>query len=153
MGRRGPAPQSAAKLKLTGKYRKDRHAARGDAPAAAGAPKKPRHLKGEAAAHWKAVVPQLVANGSAKALDTAALVMLCEVWALYRYGMDRLAKEPELALVKDTRCNVLAYMSGWEKLAAKLGLTPSDRQRLRVEPEPEEPSSFDVFLDGGRKLA
>lgn len=144
MGARGPAPKSASELKIAGTYREDRHGDRDQIPEAAGVPKKPRGLKGEAAKHWNAVVPQLVTTGAAKELDTSVLQALCEMWANYRACAEKMQQTPELAIDKNLRCAMLGYLAQWQQLAAKLGLTPADRQRLRVakSDKPEGVSAF-----------
>lgn len=145
MGLRGPPPKPAEELKLRGTFRADRHADRDKVPKAEGTPKKPRHLKGEAAAHWRDVVPLLAGNGTAKQADTAALVALCETWALYRTCMELAEGDPALAVDKDWRIARNAYLAQWAALAAKCGLTPADRMRLRVgeaEKKPEGVSGF-----------
>src|SRR5688500_16804946 len=106
MGRRGPAPKSLEEIRLHGNYRPCRHADLENVPAASGEPRRPAHLTGEARAHWDAVVPALVANGTAKELDTAALTMLCEAWGLYRACLALVAKNPAKAVDKDVRCSL-----------------------------------------------
>lgn len=120
-------------LKLHGGYRPDRHGAR-EEPVAGGAPVKPA-LKGEASAHWDAVVPLLVANGSAKAQDSASLQTMCEMWSLYRATLKKAEKTPD---DKALRTAVLGYKQAWETLACKFGLTPSDRTRINVPPKKQQ---------------
>lgn len=141
MGRRGPAPKSAAELKIRGTFREDRHAEREAIPEAAGVPVKPASLKGEAGKHWDAVVPQLVANGTAKEIDTPALVALCKTWGRYVACDAKLDKKPE---DKNLGVRAESYLRQWLALAAKLGLTPADRQRLRVD-KPQTPEGVSAF--------
>jgi phage terminase small subunit len=129
MGLRGPSPQTADSLKLSGAYRPDRHADRANIPAAAGVPTRPRDLKPAARAFWDAVVGDLVANGTAKRLDTSMLRAAAEFWGLYRAALKLAEKSPT---EKNVRCAVTGYFAAWDRAATKLGLSPADRTRIRL---------------------
>jgi len=61
-------------------------------------------------------------------LDTAVLWSACEMWELYRQVMDKAKLDPINA---DNRIAVTAYWQKFEVAASRLGLNPSDRQRLK----------------------
>lgn len=124
----GRPPKTLDQLNRDGTFRADRHAARAAAPKATGRPTCPRSLAGDARKFWNAVVPELVANGTVKRLDTATVQAACETWALYRAAYEEAVADP---LDKLARCAVASYLTLWERLSAKLGLSPTDRARLR----------------------
>ena len=84
------------------------------------------------------VGPRRGESGTAKQIDTAALVVRCETYALYRACMDLVLKDPELAVDKIWRAARNGYAAQWTALAGKLGLTPADRARLRVGSQGED---------------
>src|SRR5207244_4132962 len=116
-----PPPKPESELRLTGHFRRDRHAGRGDPPPASGAPKMPRGLSAEAAKFWRAVVPPLVKAGVLKELDTFAVQAAAEMWARYRAALALSDADPAN---KNLRVAVANYLATWERLAGKLGLTP-----------------------------
>jgi phage terminase small subunit len=132
---RGRKPVPVETLKLHGTYRKGRHGERELAPEAVGAPVRPSHLTEEAAEFWEFVVAELVANGTVRRLDTMELTAAAEMWQLYRKTVALAKSDP---LDKEIRVGVTAYLSAWESMAAKLGLNPADRQKLRSENKPKK---------------
>lgn len=147
MGSRGPAPQPVEKLKIAGQYRPSKHAGRAP-PAAAGKPAAatdvPQRLKKYVNAFWRLIVPELTSNGTAARLDSMAIQGAAEAWALYRLAVKDAAKDP---MDKLSRCAFATYLAAWMALAAKLGLTPADRQRLRTDDDAgkPDPDSIDQF--------
>jgi phage terminase small subunit len=131
---------------LDGTYRRDRHGGRPAAPPA-GQPERPADLQGEAAAFWDTTVADLAAVGVVGRLDTALLRAAAELWGLYRKALAVADQDPVNKLV---RCAVVSYYAAWERAAAKLGLSPADRAKLRLDlSEPQAGSDeFEAFLDG-----
>lgn len=134
---RGRPPKPLEQHALDGTYRPDRHGDQGAAVQAAGEPVMPADFSGEARACWESVVAPLVALKVARGLDQPALVALCEWWARYRrYAAAFDAPEAmELDVLHQTRLGSLAALA-WDqfsRIAARFGLTPADRQRLRVD--------------------
>src|SRR4051812_48448069 len=81
----GGRPRKPDEVKiLEGTFRPCRDGSPADAAQADGEPGRPKHLKGEALALWKDMVPGLVARGIAKAVDAAELTLMCEWWARHR---------------------------------------------------------------------
>jgi Phage terminase, small subunit len=138
---RGRKPKTADQLKVFG-GRKDRIAQRKQAPQPSGAPERPANLEGDAAWHWDFAVRQLAELGVVTRLDTMELTIASETWGLYRAAADAAKLDP---LDKDTRIAVVQYKTAWEASAAKLGLNPTDRQRLKIEKH--EPSDFDSHME------
>ena len=113
-----------------GKVYASRHGDRSGEPQATGEPQPPANLAGVALAHWREIVPQLVAMGVAKKIDATILGLLCE----------------QFAIIRDTK-NSLSQRSSavdrYLKIGGKFGLTPSDRAGLDIRPEVES----DAFKD------
>lgn len=140
----GRIPKSAAHHRLMGTYRSDRHAGRAHGPPP-GEPQRPADLAGDAAAFWDAAVPVLVAGRAVGAIDAPSLQATAEVWGLYRAALTKATEDP---IDKAARCAVTSYLGLWLTLAAKLGLTPADRERLRLDlSERAAADPFDEFLD------
>lgn len=125
-----------------GSFRPARHAKRLNEPQFDGEPVKPRGMDADAGKLWDRIVPQLVKRGVVKQIDTALLVMTCEVWALYRAAMKAAIADP---VSKDARCAVLGYASQFDKLASHCGLNPMDRAKLSVPPKSEDEDDIEGF--------
>src|SRR5262245_50780201 len=114
-------------LKLTGHFDAKRHANRGDVPQVGGKPEMPDFLDDGAKAVWADVVPQLVAAGIAKRIDSPALAVLCTALANYRKAI---ASAPHNA-------------GRWWRVARPLldsfGLTPAARQKLLIHHGADRP--------------
>lgn len=126
MGR--PRKPLAAHL-LDGTYRADRHGA-ATADPFDGEPKRPRNLTGDARKFWDCTVRELIAKGIVKAVDAPALELLADLWARYRVASRLLDASPT---DKEARQAVVVFAAEFGKLAARFGLTPSDRQRLDLQ--------------------
>jgi P27 family predicted phage terminase small subunit len=131
-------PRKPTELKLLhGTHREDRDGPLGSAVRLEGVPAMPGHLNDDAKAFWSAVVPGLVATRVAAACDAPVLGEMCVWWEVYRRFSDHLqdtGAEEDGAL----RAMVNAKMAWkeFDRIAARFGLTPSDRARLRVDPAP-----------------
>lgn len=123
-------PKSTAELKLHGGFRKDRHSDRENEPQVGGLPEKPKGLCADAAWFWDLVMSEYRESGPVRRLDTGALWAACDLWSKYR-AASRLAENDPIE--KNIRIAVTAYYAAWERAAAKLGLNPVDRRRVRVE--------------------
>lgn len=150
--RSGRTPKPAEFHVLHGTHRADRH---GPATEQAfdpdgGAPiVKPEGLTGEAGKLFDELLPRL--RPILKPTDTAAFLMLCNVYALYAASLAIAQTAPT---DKPAKSAVLGYLAAFDKLAARFGLTPTDRQRLRASGAvPPEPDEFDLFLARRNKLA
>lgn len=104
-------------------------------------------MSADAMTHWQAVVPALIAKGVAKSIDAPALAAMCEQWGEYCA-----AKRLDAYELKDKRQRQMlinAALRAWRDLAARFGMTPSDRAKIEVEPNGEEANPFTGFLQGG----
>lgn len=119
-----PKPKKPTKLleKEQGKIYSSRYGDREHEPEPDGEPVMPDWLVGAAREHWEDVVPQLVLLGVATSLDTSSLAMMCESWQEWRDGSVTASQRNKAA-------------DRWIKLAAKFGLTPSDRAGMIGHPK------------------
>lgn len=125
-----------AKLKLHGDYRSDRHGDRAAEPKPSGKPVKPAGMAKDAAAHWDAVVPGLVATGVATAADAPALAAMCQWHAEYLTAKRKTVKDRKRLMM------MVSAHREWMQLASKFGLTPVDRARIQVgEAEESDPAA------------
>jgi P27 family predicted phage terminase small subunit len=133
---RGRPPKPLETHLLDGTHRADRHGDGSDHVPADGSPVMPATFTGEARALWETVVAGLVACKVARAVDTPALVMLCESWARYRKvsaALDALDPEQDsVAFGRLSRAAALHWQM-FDKIAGRFGMTPADRMRLRVD--------------------
>ena len=94
--------------------------------------------------------------GVLTSVDRALLAAYCQSWALWREAEDEVRKSGQV--VKST--NGSTYMNPWlqaaisarkdmTKLAAELGMSPSNRSRMTVPKEDEsaEPSLADMLFN------
>lgn len=127
-------PRKPAEIKLLeGTFREDRDGVPPIPlpPAPELPPAPPKYLKGEALTFWTENVPGLVARGTAHAADAPALAMFCEWFALYRKlsrALARLAAGHKR--YHQTVVQLGIAFDKWAGLAARFGLTPSDRAKL-----------------------
>lgn len=62
-------------------------------------------------------------------VDLALLQSTCEMWGLYRSAFALAAANP---IDKDARIAVTSYWAKFEQGAARFGMNPSDRQRIKA---------------------
>lgn len=104
-------------------------------PDAQGVPEKPDFGNPHAAELWDEIAEELVAMNVARRIDAAMLRSMCEMWGLYRTSYGIAESDPT---DKDARIAVATYWAKFEQAAARFGLNPSDRGRLRVETTKQE---------------
>jgi phage terminase small subunit len=125
-------PKPTPDLKVHGGYRKDRHAARLDVVPPSGSPICPDDFTEQQKEIWQSVV-ELYANRDALGkIDTAELIALCETWGLYRQCVEAAKSSP---IDKEIRCATVAYLTIFDRLASKFGLTPTARASIKIEPK------------------
>lgn len=160
----GRPRKSTADHERDGTLRYDRHAARMREPKFGGAPKRPRHLKGEAKKFWDFVVPRLVEKGVATEIDAPALEMMAVAWAEYRNavdvklepwivfvedefgGMEPQERHPTLKDLRQRQMVICGWQRAWTEIAAKFGLTPTDRAKLEIDLGEDQGNPFEQFL-------
>ena len=104
---------------------------RGNPVIANGQPEKPDWLTGEASEMWDKVLPEVVRVAGAASIDSFALAAMCDWWGAYRkYRADCVNKWAP-ARARDA-------FNSWQRLAARFGLTPLDRQSLQIELMPKD---------------
>lgn len=137
LGKRGPTAKPTP-LRILHGDRKDRINHSEPAPPTNGTDL-PTWASGEAQEIWKRLAPGLVARGVLTAWDADAFLVLCEALARYKsatqlvngsallvQGSSGLMKNPALQVQAEAERTFLTY-------AARFGLTPSDRQSIKVE--------------------
>ena len=130
-GRSGRPGKPRELAVLSGNFRRDR--ARQPVKTVGGKPRKPFGLSPEASQFWDATISKLIKSRVAKSVDGPQLSILAELWSLYTRTLAIVTADP---IDKNARTALIAYQTSFDKLAARFGLTPSDRQRL-VAPEPK----------------
>ena len=138
MGKRGPSKTPAAVLKLHGTYRKDRHSGVELPP---DAPSCPEWLDDEAKAEWDRVIGVLVERIGLASVDRAVLSAYCQSWSAYHSAVKWIAengetyedeygpkKHPMVLIRNEERAAMFRF-------AQQLGLSPSSRTGLKVEPK------------------
>jgi len=116
----------------------------------------PAFLDAEARKLWCRLVPILVKARVLTEGDTEALAMLCNSWSTYLAATATLATEGRILsvgtngakyphpAVNDQR----SALADFNRLSAKFGLTPKDRERLTAQapqPEPDDPVVTRLF--------
>ena len=125
----GRPPKTTSELKLTGTWRADRHGDRADVTPQ-GRPVKPDDLDADAADLWDAIIDGCLARGADSA-DAPALSSMCRWWSVYiRCDRKMAGDDPNY------KAGVLASMAykQFSQMAAKFGLTPVDRAKLKMDP-------------------
>lgn len=135
-GRSGRRPKPDAVKLAAGTYRYSDSGDPEEKPEADGAPQKPVFASVHASELWDKTVTELVAMQVAARIDSALLRSMCELWGLYRISYEIAESDPT---DKDARIAVVAYWAKFEQAAARFGMNPSDRGRLRIE-KPKEPA-------------
>lgn len=100
-----------------------------------GAPTMPAWMKLDARDLWEQLAPRLVASNVATSVDAAELAALCDWWARYREASIVADSVKDKQSTEFYRCSILASMA-WKNFAtaaAKFGLNPSDRARLKID--------------------
>jgi phage terminase small subunit len=131
----GRPRKPTAVLKAQGTFRAHRHDSR-PATINDGGPQKPAWLTGEGEACWWLIVASLPPGVLAK-VDGLVLAGACQWWQLWReFGRQLAAGEGDAYKL------IVQLSVAWKNFsqaAAKMGLSPVDRERLKiVEPEPAD---------------
>ena len=121
----GRPPKPTELLRVHGGLREDRHADREYEPKPEGDAMQLAPLDGEALEAWNFLWPRLTKLGLATELDSHELTAMCQWWARYQ----RYIQVPE----DDYRSHNMAVASykQFRVIAAKFGLTPTDRVGLK----------------------
>lgn len=125
-------PRKPTELKVKqGTYRADR-----DGPLPEDLP----HLDGEIAtpefpdpaakAMWEDHIQPLIGLSVVKPTDVPLAISMCQLWGLYCECYEAARLDPT---DQDTRVAVCSYWTKFEQAAARFGMNPSDRSRLRLD--------------------
>lgn len=147
MGARGPAPTPTAILERRGSWRAATREGEPRPPVAE--PAKPRWLPREAAKFWDLVVPQLLALGVLAEIDWSVLAQFCEARAEVNRWRRVLDKEGWVLTTRTKGGGMYKYLNPHVSLInkareqlrsaeARLGLSPADRTRIRLEPQDDD---------------
>lgn len=117
-------------LKLHGGYRKDRHANRLDVVPPEGSPVCPAEFDAQQKEIWQSVIELYAKSDALGRVDSAELIALCETWGLYRAAVSLAKADP---IDKEIRCATVAYLTMFDRLASKFGLTPTARASIKLE--------------------
>ncbi len=107
------------------------------------APACPDFLSDYAKEEWERIVPELLRNGLLTSLDGATLAAYCAAYGRWREAEERIASSGIVIKMGDKGYIV---QSPWlqvankaikqiEIFAARFGLSPSDRTRIRIDPQ------------------
>ncbi len=152
MGLRGPAPKPTALKELQGNPGK-RALNKSEPRPAATLPRCPSHLSGEAKAEWRRVARTLHESGLLTQVDRAALAIYCQAWARWVKAEGQIQRHGEV--VKSAAGNVMQNpylsianraMKQMQLMARELGMTPSARSQIKVQPL-DEPSLADLLFE------
>lgn len=122
--------------RLNGTFRQDRHGGRLDAAPLPGTLNRPGNLSPAAGALWDEIAATLP-PGTLAAIDAAALTACCEWFARWK-DLDRRLQAGDGDEYKLLTLAAVASKQ-FATLAAKFGLSPSDRAKLTAPPPPENP--------------
>ena len=148
MGKRGPQRKPTALKKLQGTYRPDRDSA--DEPMPTGHAEPPESLSPAARVEWDRLAPALEAVGLLTVADRAVFSVFVQGWADYTKLTDQLndmaswtwqsgtgyrQAVPEISMRKEAWTRI-------KEAGSKLGLDPSSRSGLHVEPQSKRENKF-----------
>ncbi len=143
MAGRGRPRKPTQSLKLHGGYRSDRHGDRDQEPQLSGDPVPPFKLVGDANLLWESVVPRLVAAKIATEADSETLAMMCEWYRKFRKLQKALDK---MAVTNKDHYKLMIQMqmasNCFDKLAARFGMTPADRSRVKTHEPAQQVSGL-----------
>lgn len=150
MGRRGPAPEPTALLKLKGSKRVTRAREETEAAGPAGIPRKPAWLDRVAKTCWDQLVPLLSEMGVLTLIDVKALERYCRFYSRWRRAEKVIEEEGETFPIRDKKTGEISYVQQRPEVAIanqlairlarleqEFGMTPSARTRIRIEPAKE----------------
>lgn len=123
--------RSSDEIKIAqGTYRADKSGALDEKPLIDGEVSAPEFRNPHAAELWESHVEPLIEVGVVKPTDVAMAKSMCQMWGLYCESFELAALAPA---DKDARIAVTSYWTKFEAAAARFGMNPSDRSRLRTD--------------------
>ena len=113
--------------------------------------KMPSGLSSRAKTHWVDIVPKLKEAGVMTVMDTHALGMYCELYAVWVQAVGELEKdgviiESERGHVRSPWFDVsMKTMEQMKKMLTEFGMTPASRPRIVSTKRPEEKNAWSDF--------
>lgn len=95
-----------------------------------GVPRRPARMSKEAAWLWDLVVQHWMCE-----LDTAELLTLCDTWEMLRAATQAAKDDP---MNPEVRNSFVRYKAEFDKLAARFGMSPADRTKIKIPDESKE---------------
>lgn len=133
MGARGPQPTPTAELERRGSWRAKKRKDGGE-PQPGGVPEPPYKLVGDARLLWESEAPKLTDAKIATQIDGVTLAVMCEWYGKFRKIKKTLDK---MAVTNKDHYKLMIQMqmasNCFDKLAARFGMTPADRTRIKLE--------------------
>jgi len=143
MGKRGPAPEPTRLKVLKGNPGK-RPLNKDEPKPTVGVGSPPAWLDRMAKLHWKELQPELERIGVLTIADRPGYTMLCQAWSEWRKSVRMMGDNDAIFVAKSGYTQVTGYVSmerqrkqDYQKLAAKFGLTPSDRTTIKAVAPPK----------------
>lgn len=130
--------KTSVQLKVAGTFRKDRH---GDDPGSVGELACPADFDDDQRWCWDQHYPQVKANGAGGG-DLGVFLGGCKWWALFVKCERKVNAGNE-----DYRLYIKMSMAwkNWDRAASRLGLTPTDRAKLRIPEKPKQSGKSKFF--------
>ena len=129
-GRSGRRRISDEKKLEVGIYRPDKSGALDAKPKLPDRVETPELRNPHAAELWETHCLPLINAGVIKTTDVAMAKSMCQLWGLYCEAFEVAHMSPT---DKDARISVTSYWTKFEAAAARFGMNPSDRSRLRID--------------------
>jgi P27 family predicted phage terminase small subunit len=143
---KGRKPKPIATHKLDGTYRKDRHGSTEVIALPTSTPEPPEHLDAESLAEWHRLVSELVRLGTLHRIDRVLLATFCQLWSRLVAAEKGISEHGLIIKGTTGAAQISPFYSvairtakELRSIAAELGLSPTSRTRLRVEPPTETP--------------
>ena len=151
MGRRGPKPTAKPILKLRGSWRGKQAGVTMQSDHKR--PSRPKWLVGDARKEWDRVAPKLFKAGLLTDLDRVPLAFYCQAYADYLEAF-ALKRTP---MIRTTNGNIVqnpavgllnSAESRCVRLAARFGMSPTDRNSVRAVEKPTTDDAKKKFFGG-----
>ncbi|HEV2324552.1 MAG TPA: phage terminase small subunit P27 family [Terracidiphilus sp.] len=155
----GRKPKPTALKEIQGSRIRNRR----NEPKPGGIPTCPSGLDKEAKKEWRRVSRELIATGVLTSVDRAILAAYCKAWSIWQQATKEFeqlrqtaAAEGKSNLLFRTKTGYVAQQpllgiinssaEQMRRLGAELGLSPSSRARLSVEPKAKETDALSTFF-------
>jgi P27 family predicted phage terminase small subunit len=123
-------------------------------------PKCPKHLDKEARKEWRRMAKELEPLGLLTNLDKAVFASYCQAWSTWIYGWEKIREKGMVVMASTGTPMLNPYYpiinkanEQMMKALIEIGMSPSSRSRVKVEPRPKKDEAEDFLKEGigGRK--